>query len=58
MSFPNFKKCKLEASKHFRNKYMREWNWDYIELREALKTAYTIDKIGKTKFYELVNKVH
>ncbi len=47
--------CKLETSKHFRNKYMRKWNWDMFNLREAIKGAYKIDKTGKTK-YEVYTK--
>jgi hypothetical protein len=46
----NLDSCELVASKHFRNKYMREWNWDYRDLREAIKNAYRLDKAGKNKF--------
>ena len=48
--------CKIEVSKHFRNKYMREWNWDYIDLKEAIKNAYKIDTVGKTKYEAYTNK--
>ena len=41
--------CELEASKHFRNRYMREWNWDYVYLREAIKIA-VVEKVGKNKY--------
>ena len=52
----DFETCKLEPSKHFRNKYMREWNWDYIDLREALKNSYKIEKVGKIKYEVYVRK--
>ena len=43
-------KCTIDISKHFRNKYMRQWNWDMFDLRESIKNAYKIDKIGKKKY--------
>lgn len=46
----NIEMCEIIASKHFRNKYMRLWNWDYHILRRAIKEAYKIEKAGKTKF--------
>lgn len=48
-------KCAIDISKHFRNKYMRKWNWDMFDLREAIKNAYKIDKVGKKK-YEVYTK--
>lgn len=42
--------CKLNASKHFRNKYMRKWNWDFIDLREAIRNASKVEKVGKKKY--------
>ena len=47
--------CSIISGKHFRNKYMRKWNWDMEDLREAIKDAYKVDKIGKKK-YELYTK--
>ena len=47
--------CQIELSKHFRNDYMRKWNWDMYDLREAIKNAYKVDKLGKTK-YEVYTK--
>lgn len=52
----NFAKCALEASKHFRNKYMKAWGWDYLDLREALKEAYAVEKVGKEKYEIYTNK--
>ncbi len=48
-------KCSIDISKHFRNKYMRMWNWDMNDLREAIKNAYKVDKLGKNK-YEIYTK--
>ena len=45
--------CSIEASKHFRNKYMRKWNWDYRDLRDALREAKVV-KVGKDKFEALL----
>ncbi len=47
--------CTINLSKHFRNKYMRQWNWDVFDLREAIKNAYKIDKFGNEK-YEIYTK--
>ena len=49
-------KCKLETSKHFKNTWMRKWNWDYHDLRESIREAYEIKKIGKKKFEIYVRK--
>lgn len=51
-------KCELNASKHFRNKYMRKWNWDFSDLREALKNAYKTEKVGKNKYEAYVERQH
>ena len=49
-------KCKIEASKHFMLKYMKKWNWDFNDLREAIKAAYKIDKAGKKKYEAYARK--
>ncbi|MDI6708573.1 MAG: hypothetical protein QME47_05770 [Candidatus Thermoplasmatota archaeon] len=43
-------------SKHFKNRWMRKWGWDYVELREAIKNAYKLDKVGKRKYEVYVRK--
>ncbi len=48
--------CGLDVSKHFRNKYMRKWSWDFIDLREAIKKAYKVEKVGKKKYEVYVEK--
>ena len=42
--------CTIEPSKHFRNIYMRKWGWDIFDLRDAIKMAYKVDKVGKVKY--------
>ncbi len=29
---------------------MKKWNWDYLDLRRAIKGAYRMDKVGNNKF--------
>jgi len=48
--------CRLEASKHFRNTWMRKWDWDYADLRGALRDAYKVNKVGKDKYEVYVRK--
>lgn len=52
----NIETCKLEVSKHFRNTWMKKWNWDFFDLREAIRGAYKIEKVGKKKFEIYVRK--
>ena len=47
----------LRPSKHFRNTWMRKWDWDIFDLRMALEEAYKIDKVGKIK-YEAYTRYH
>ena len=48
--------CFIIVTKHFRNKYLKKWNWDMIDLRNAIKEAYQIDKVGKEKYEVYVRK--
>ncbi len=41
---------------HFRNTWMRKWNWDHIDLREAMREAYNVDKAGRDKWEIFVRK--
>ena len=52
----NLDKCQIETSKHFMLKYMKKWNWDFNELREVIKNAYKIDKVGKKKYEAYTRK--
>lgn len=54
MPEPDFDKP-LRASKHVRNTWMRNWDWDMHALRNALKEAYRITRVGKRK-YEVYTK--
>jgi len=40
----------LRPSKHFRNRWMRRWDWDMYELRTGLKESYKTVKVGSRKF--------
>lgn len=44
----------LQVSKHFKNKYMYKWNWDFHDLRRAIREAYKIEKVGKEKYEAFV----
>lgn len=46
----------LTASKHFSLKYMRAWRWDYHDVRDAIRDAYRIEKVGKNKYEIYVQK--
>ena len=41
---------KIEASKHFALEYLRSWGWDFLDLREAIRDAYQVEKVGKEKY--------
>ncbi len=47
---------KLIATKHFALDYMRRWGWDYHDLRDAIKEAYKVQKVGKNKYEIYVQK--
>ena len=40
----------LRPSKHFRNRWMRRWDWDMHELRTGLKESHKTVKVGPRKF--------
>ena len=40
----------IKPSKHFRNTWMRKWDYDMNDLRAALQEAYKINKTGKIKY--------
>lgn len=41
---------KIRPSKHFILTWMRKWDYDTDSLRNALESAYRIDKVGKHKY--------
>ena len=44
------------VSKHFRNIWMRKWDRDQSDLREALRNAIRVVRVGKGKWEILVQK--
>ena len=41
---------KIRPSKHFILTWMRKWDYDADSLRNALESAYKIDKVGRHKY--------
>ena len=46
----------IKPSKHFVMDYMRKWGFDIEDIRETLKKAYKLDKVGKIK-YEAYSRI-
>ncbi len=46
----------ITVSKHFALKYMRKWNWDFHDVRDALRHAYEIKKVSQHKYEIYINK--
>ena len=46
----------IEVSKHFRNTWMRRWDWDQGDLRDATREAYRSEKSGRSKWDIYVRK--
>ena len=44
------------VSKHFRNIWMRKWDWDQTDLREALRDTLRVLPVGKGKWENFVQK--
>jgi len=49
-------KVHIYVSKHFRNTWMRKWDWDQIDLREAFRTSYKVSRVGTRKREIFVRK--
>jgi len=49
-------KVHIDVSVHFRNTWMRRWNWDQFDLREAIREAYKVQRSGKSKWEVYVRK--
>ncbi|MDI6721330.1 MAG: hypothetical protein QMD85_03000 [Candidatus Aenigmarchaeota archaeon] len=45
----------IKTSKHFRNTWLRKWDWDINDLRSALMQA-SIERTGKTKYEAFVKE--
>ena len=52
----NIEVVKIDVSKHFAINYMRKWNWDFQNLRDAIRDSYKIEKVGKIKYELYVQK--
>lgn len=46
----------IVATKHFALGWMRKWGWNVYVLRDAIRDAYKIEKVGKNKFEIYVQK--
>ncbi|MEK6907217.1 MAG: hypothetical protein AABW45_01700 [Nanoarchaeota archaeon] len=46
----SYDEYEIKPSKHFVLGWMRKWNFDIEDIRDALKNAYKIDKVGKIKY--------
>jgi hypothetical protein len=46
----------IDVSKHFRNTWMRKWDWDQLDLRQALREGYKASKAGKGKWEVFLRK--
>lgn len=46
----------LAGTKHFVLKYLCKWGWDFNDLRDAIREAYDIEKVGSTKYDIYVQK--
>jgi len=44
------------VSKHFRNTWLSKWDWDQTDLREALRDALRVVRVGKGKREIFVQK--
>jgi hypothetical protein len=44
------------VSKHFRNTWMRKWDWGQIDLREPLREAHKVTRVGTGKWEVFVRK--
>jgi len=40
----------IHPSKHFRNTWLRRWDWDINDLRAALMNCYKTEKVGTNKY--------
>lgn len=47
---------KIIVTKHFSIKYMRNWGWNFSDLRDAIRDSYKIESVGKNKFEIFVQK--
>ena len=46
----DFTNVRIRPSKHFILTWMRKWNWDIYDIRNALQRNYKIEKVGRKKY--------
>ena len=49
-------RVRIDVSKHFRNSWMRRWGWDHHDLREAIREAYKVSRVGGGEWEFFVRK--
>ncbi len=47
---------RIDVSKHVRNTWMRTWDWDHANLRDALREAHKVTQSGMDKWEVFVRK--
>ena len=52
----NANTVKISVTKHFAIKYLRKWNWNFHDLRDAFQDAYKIESAGSEKFEVYIEK--
>ncbi len=52
----NIDSVALRVTKHFALNYMRRWGWDFHDLREGMREAYAVEKVGASKYEIFMSK--
>lgn len=52
----NVESVLISSTKHFALGWMRKWGWSVEDLRDAIRTAYNIEKVGSAKYELYVQK--
>jgi len=52
----DIEKVRVYVSKHFRNTWMRKWDWDQIDLREAFREAHRVSPVGTRRWEIFIRK--
>ena len=48
---------KIRPSRHFVLTWMRRWDWDIHQIRNAIENAYKIEKVEKYKYEVYLRKM-
>jgi len=49
-------RVRIIVSKHFRNTWMKRWDWDHLDLREAIREAHNVSRVGRAKWDIFIRK--